>query len=118
MFNEEVHGSHLTQAHTLRRLRSGAPLMGPQYDELPAAMYANRCSEASWMMLRTIPILQLGPRAFGDEWARKWHILDDSFREMVLSLERLGKPIARAIVVLVDTKLAFNPDWFYQERSG
>jgi len=119
LFHREVHGSNLTRAAEFNGwLRGQSPLtIGPTFNETSFAMYMNRVGEIGWMLLRVLPFLQLEPGAFGAEWARKWGILDESFRFYVESLDRLGKPIGRALAALVDVKFAFSPDTAYSERT-
>jgi len=42
-------------------------------------------------------------------------VLDDSFRYDVESLGEMGKPIAYAIIALLDAKFSFSPDSSYDE---
>jgi hypothetical protein len=77
------------------------------------AMYVNRVAEVAWMVLRTYPLLQLAPGSFGQEWHRKWDILDDSFRVYVGALARLGKKVADAVIALIDSKFDFSPGTTY-----
>jgi len=118
LFHFEVHGSALTMASEGRGwLRGEQPLsIGPVFEEMAAATYMDRAGEIGWMLLRTLPFLQPSPRAFGEDWAHRWAVLDESFRFYVLSLDKLGKLIARAIVALVDAKFALSPDASYAER--
>jgi len=119
LFHYQVHGSSLTIAFEgIGWLRGQEGLsIGPAFNETAAATYMNRTGEVGWMLLRTLPFLQPKPRAFGEDWARKWAVLDESFRVCVLSLDKLGKPIARAIVAFVDARFAFSPDTAYGERA-
>lgn len=115
-FHEEVHGSRLTFTQDIDWLRGKQPLsLGPVPHEMPIAMYLNRASEIGWLLLRTIPFLQLEPGAFGEEWREKWTVLDDSFRIMIEGLEKMGKKIAQAISVLINVKFTFPEDLHYHE---
>jgi hypothetical protein len=119
LFHYEVHGALLTTVTEGKDWLEGrAPLsIGPVFNETAAAMYMNRTDEIGWMLVRTLPFLQLKPRAFGEDWAQKWAVLDESFRWSVLSLDKLGKPIARAMVALLDAKFSFSADTAYAERA-
>jgi hypothetical protein len=116
LFHLEVHGSQLTRTRAFGELQDQRRLsIGPTFDDLSSAMYMNRCCEVLWMLLRTLPFLQCESHAFGDEWANKWRVLDDSFRYDVESLGEMGKPIAYAIIALLDAKFSFSPDSSYDE---
>jgi hypothetical protein len=111
LFNFEVHGSVLTMNRVFEQMQQqGGFTPWPAQDEPQETMYMNRAAEVGWMLLRTLPMLQLTPQAFGSEWARRWGVLDESFRYTVEALGRLGKPIGYAVVELVDTKFPFTPD--------
>lgn len=118
LFHSEVHGSQLTLTLAFDELQKHRRVsIGPTFDDDASAMYVNRCHEVSWMLLRTLPFLQCESRAFPDEWAAKWRMLDESFRFMVEALGQMGKPIAQAIVTLVDTRFPFSPHTFYREPT-
>ena len=87
--------------------------LGPLPEEKTIGMYMNRNNEISWIILRTLPFLQLEPRAFGKEWARKWHVLDDSFGITIEELGNINKKIAWAVIALVDRKFRFTPEETY-----
>ncbi len=117
MFHEEVHGSRYT--FTIEGgdwLKGKSPItVGPLPNERAIIMYLNRSNEIGWMLLRTLPVLQLKQEAFGDEWSKKWYLLDESFRYFIESLGATGKKIGYAILRLVDTKFKFNPTYAYKE---
>jgi hypothetical protein len=97
-------------------LRGKQPLsLGPVPHEMPVATYINRASEIGWLVLRTFPFLQFEPRAFGKEWREKWMVLDDSFRIMIESLEKMGKKIGQAIAVFANAKFTFSEGLHYHE---
>jgi hypothetical protein len=115
LFHLEVHGSRLTRASEFHEWFTGRnPLpLAPALREQSLAVFANRFVEVSWMVLRCLPLLQLASGAFGEEWAHRWTVLDDSFRHDAEDLWRMGKPIEGAIIHMIDTKLAFTPRDFY-----
>ena len=121
MFHEEVHGSLFTYIEDLRvlfrekRLPSFAP--EPHRENFDISMFINRAIEIGWMLLRSMPFLQLEARAFGKEWVEKWQLLDAAFRLQEEGLGELGKPIAYSFIRLMDAKFAFTPDTAYVERS-
>lgn len=117
MFHEEVHGSRFTFAiEGGDWLRGKSPITtGPLPNTTAIAMYLNRSNEIGWMLLRTLPVLQLKPNALGDEWSSKWHVLDDSFRYSITSFAKMGKKIGHAILKLIDSKFNFNPTYVYKE---
>lgn len=113
LFDLEVHGSRLSKIETMHWLEGKSSLaFVPRFNEKALAMFMNRINEISWMLLRILPSLQPGPLTFGDGWAAKWKVLDESFKEAVASLGiELGKKIAPAIIELVETKFTFEPDY-------
>ncbi len=66
----------------------------PEYNEDLASFYTNSCMFIAWIVLRTLPFLQV-----------KYKILDESFREMI---EGFPKPLGRAMEELVEKKFTFN----------
>lgn len=116
LFNSEVHGARLSFArHGSRWRRGEAPLpIGPTFNEDDlAAMYLNRAGEVSWMLLRTFPLLQLNPAAFGGSWPVKWEVLNDSFRFYVRAL---AKPVVDAVEAFVEARFSFSPTTDSYER--
>ncbi|GBE17319.1 hypothetical protein BMS3Abin15_01160 [bacterium BMS3Abin15] len=118
MFHDEVHGSRFTLA-----IEGGDWLLGksnitigPSPNTKAIAMYLNISNEIGWMILRTLPVLQINHNALGDDWSKKWHILDESFRHSIKSLGEMGKKIAHVIIKLIDAKFNFNPDYVYKEK--
>lgn len=115
LFDMEVHGSRLSKTETMSWLKQNNSLpFVPRYNELALSMFMNRINEISWMLLllRILPSLQPGPLSFGDGWAKKWTVLDESFKAAVESLgTELGKKIAPAIIELVETKFPFKPEY-------
>ncbi len=112
MFHREVHGSQVTMAVEGRRWMEGKgplPIL-PSRRPKSGIMYVNRSSEIGWMLLRTLPFLQLKEEAFGLGWAHRWTVLDESFRYMVAALDEIGKEIGGAIIHLVDSKFPFTPE--------
>lgn len=119
MFNQQVHGSRFTFfVEGSEWLKGEKPIsLAPSPKESSIAMYINRSNETCWMLLRTLPFLQLKYKNFGDEWAEKWKVLDASFRYTIEGLGSLGKKIADAIIALVDMKFSFTPELFYIKRD-
>jgi len=117
--NEELHQGTLAIFNDLRiiaeeqRLPSVAP--EPHRDELDIASYINRASETEWMVLRLLPYLQLAPRAFGENWAVRWGLLDTGYRGLV---ESLGKPVSRSFTRMIDAKFAFDPYTCYRVEGA
>ena len=118
-FDHEVHGARNSSAIELEEWRKGnAPCpIAPVPNDLSMGFYMNRCGEVGWMLLRTLPILQLGPCGFGSAWAERWHILDDSFRFFVNSLNLAKSPLGPAMIMFVDCKFPFTPDACYVESA-
>ena len=115
LFHEEVHGSRFSY------FMEGGPWLkgekslsiGPIPNNPSVGMYMNRSNEIDWMIFRTLPFLQLSSGAFGEKWAMKWHILDESFRSAIEDLGHMNKKIAWAVIALVDRKFRFTPEETY-----
>jgi hypothetical protein len=119
MFDVEVHGSRATAIEIEAAFGKKAGFetaLTPHPDKRWIAMYLNRSEEAAWMWLRLMPVLQPVPGAFGQEWADRWRILDESIRFQVDgNLVQLGKRIGPAFMELMDRKFAFDPAFAYVE---
>jgi hypothetical protein len=117
-FNEEVHGSKLSYFSDGGEWIMGKRQLsiGPVPVERANAMYMNRSSEIGWLITRIFPLLQLEPLCFGNTWANKLSILDDSFRIMIMGLENLKKKIATAFMTFVDKKFSFTANSHYVEK--
>lgn len=117
LFHEEVHGSRFSY------FMEGGPWLkgektlslGPIPNNPSVGMYMNRSSEIDWMIFRTLPFLQLSSGAFGEEWARKWRILDESFKTAIEELGHMKKKIAWAIIEVVNRKFNFSLESVYFE---
>lgn len=77
----------------------------------------NRASEIGWMIARTLPFLQRPDLPFDDTWKQQWQVLDESFAQMVVALDTLGKKIAKVFEAMVHAKFPFGPDMHYVERG-
>src|SRR6478672_4766871 len=42
-----------------------------------AAMFINRSNELNWMILRLIPCMRRKELVWGDEWTKKWDLLEE-----------------------------------------
>ena len=120
LFNEEVHGSRLTFMSEFDDLIKGkGPVsIGPTPKINPMAMYMNRASEIGWLFTRLLPFLQPVKMAFGESWATRQKILDDSFRFMVEGLSKLGKDFIEAFIYFVDSNFCFYDTLYYSEADG
>jgi hypothetical protein len=119
MFNLQVHGARLTQYKAADALRDKSKpfVLAPQPHVDEDAVYMNRFSEVAWMSNRCLLFLQLKELPFADDWLRRWQIMDESIRYMVLGLDSLGKKIAKAFESMIDTKFPFNRETVYIERE-
>jgi len=119
LFNYQVHGSRFTFVQASAWLADPTKTfsIGPLPNEENVALYMNRFSEISWMIHRTMIYLQRGDAPFDAEWIRKWEILDESTRTMILGLDHLGKKIAKVFEAMIDAKFPFGPSTVYIERS-
>jgi len=73
LFHLEVHGGRITSVFEDEGWVKGLeplPIL-PKPDMFSLANYMNRFSEVCWMVLRTLPLLQLNPHDFGADWAEK-----------------------------------------------
>ncbi len=111
-FHVEVHGLRITSAFEDHAWMEGRELLSscPKPNKDTMAMYMNRFCEVCWMLLRTLPLLQLDAQSFGQKWTHKWRVLDDSFYFVVEDLKTQGKKIAEAIIELMKSKFAFPPN--------
>lgn len=119
LFNYQVHGSRFTFVQASEWLIDPTKpfSIGPLPNERDLALYMNRFSEISWMIHRALTFLQRADAPFDAEWIRKWEILDESTRTMILGLDQIGKKIARVFEAMIDTKFPFGPSTVYVERS-
>jgi hypothetical protein len=77
----------------------------PTYNEKPLSMCMNFSLFNGWLVLRTLPLLQIEANEFSITWQKKYIILDESFAEAISSFpKRLG----RSVEELVDKKFNFN----------
>ena len=119
LFNEEVHGSKFSFFTEVRDwIEKKSLTIGPSPTESSMAMYMNRACEIGWLLVRLLPYLQIEKNAFGDSWAEKHYVLDDSFRYMQMGLSKKGKKIGDAFIKFVDEKFSFNHPFFYFEADG
>ena len=108
IFHQQVHASLHTYAD------EGWPWVseGGQLSALPApstqavAMFMNRSTEVCWLLLRTLPLLQLEPAAFGPDWAHQWRLLDSYFGRMA----NIDRSVAQAVCQLVATQFVVSPE--------
>jgi hypothetical protein len=63
-------------------------------DPIAASMFLNRSTESNWMILRLLPYMRKQETVGNEDWAKKWKILDESFRFMTDGLAGLRKKIA------------------------
>ena len=117
LFNEEVHGSKFTLAEVGMEWMKGAGALHlePMPIESGMAMYMTHASEVGWLLTRTLPFLQPEVNAFGEDWKSKYDVLDESFRFMIQSLQKLGKEIATSFIYFVDNKFSFPVGLHYSE---
>jgi len=118
-FNLEVHGSLLTFASEFGDWMKniGQLSIPPVPIERSIASYTCRAIEVFWMVHRTLPFIQLTPNCLGSDWAEKWMVLDESFRQHQTALFEGGVKIAKSFEVFIDRKFPFNPATIYVERD-
>jgi hypothetical protein len=119
-FHREVHGSRLAFIQELSNLLENRmpPNLGPSPNEMSAAMYMNRLTEISWILLRLLRYLQPNRLAFDTKWRIRQALLDDSFRVMVEEFAKSGKKVGDAFLQFIDCKCQFDDELFYFEADG
>jgi len=118
LFHLEVHGSTLTRASVVKQIKQHKAFsVWPLPEPDSAAMYMCRAGEVGWMLMRTLPLLQVRAGAFGDEWSHKWTVLDESFRYDAELFGKTGKQIAYAVMALLDKKFPFTPNTCYAAEA-
>jgi hypothetical protein len=119
LFNAEVHMSLHSFVHEgLRPYRATGELnIGPNQSQLALEMYMNRSLEVSWALLKVLPIVQYRSFSHGDEWCRKWHLLDYNLKIAVESVADQATDIVPSLLQWFQIKLPFNPSWSYLGRS-
>jgi hypothetical protein len=118
MFNRQVHGFRFSSLSSGSKwlYKAGEDFsLGPLPDIDAAAMFMNRSDEIAWCTHRILPLLQVESGSFGDDWGEKWNILDDSFRQAVVSLAEMGKKLSPAFLEFIDAKFPFSPRDFHKE---
>ena len=116
MFNVETHRGLVTLFTALDdALKGKLDVVGPSLEEKNDAMFVNRSNELNWMILRLIPCIRRKELVWGDEWAKKWDLLEESFRMMNEGFADLGKKIPLAHLEMIEMKFKFGPDRYYVE---
>jgi hypothetical protein len=112
LFDRETHGSHLSAARAMLAWATGDSLLAvvSPDDETLSAMYMNRFHEACWLYHRLLPNLQFDKMGFGDSWAERWQVLDESFWQMELGLAGMNKKIGDTFIKFTDVKFPFDPN--------
>ncbi len=110
VLQEILHGAvHKSKLNLYRlfgpwvRGKQGMPIY-PTYDKDAASLYMNPSQGIGWMVIRTLPLLQIEPGEFPDPWQGKWQVLDDSFKVMVGAYP---KRMGRSFEEVVATKFTF-----------
>jgi hypothetical protein len=116
LFNIETHRGLFTLFTTLDdALKGKLDVVGPSPEEKNEAMFVNRSNELNWMILRLIPCIRRKEIIWGDEWAKKWELLEESFRMMNEGFAGLGKKIPLAHLEMIEMKFKFGSDHYYIE---
>lgn len=116
LFNVETHRGLFTLFNTLdNALKGKLDVVGPSPDEKNDAMFINRSNELNWMILRLIPCIRRSEVIWGDEWTKKWDLLEESFRMMNEGFVDLGKKIPLAHLEMIEMKFKFGSDHYYIE---
>ena len=116
LFNTETHRGLFTLFNTLDdALKGKLDVVGPSPEEKNDAMFINRSNELNWMILRLIPCIRRKEIIWGDEWTKKWDLLEESFRMMNEGFAGLGKKIPLAHLEMIEMKFKFGTDHYYIE---
>ena len=116
LFNIETHRGLFTLFNTLDdALKGKLDVVGPSPEEKNDAMFINRSNELNWMILRLIPCIRRKEIIWGDEWTKKWDLLEESFRMMTEGFAGLGKKIPLAHLEMIEMKFKFGTDHYYIE---
>jgi hypothetical protein len=115
LFDYEVHFSILSLAidHDFRVKVSKSPRAEPLRAVQADAHFMNRYLEISWCLLRTLPVLQPSPSAFGEDWASKWSLLNEQLGYCVREVSEGGKKAIGSFVTWVESQFGFSPSWCY-----
>jgi hypothetical protein len=76
----------------------------PEYTEELVRFYVIFSTYIAWMVVRTLPLLQLRDREFSEEWHTKYQVLDGFLQELVADFKG---SLERPIKEFVFTKLTF-----------
>jgi hypothetical protein len=116
MFNWEAHRGLYTLFQASTKLYETQEVtFVAEPDEANDAMYVNRSNETNWMILRLLPYMRRADTPDNADWTRQWKVLDESFRQMIESLGKLGKKIADAFIEMMESKFKFDPSAHYSD---
>jgi len=106
VLDSEVHGSQISGTEGEAFIRGGPlPIVPmPTRDSVLACLTVTLT--ASHYLVRTLPVLQLEPGAFGAAWVERWRVMD---RVLAWALET-ERASSAATKELTDKKLAFDPE--------
>lgn len=76
----------------------------PTYNENWASGYMNISQFFAWMLVRSLPFLQVRPSEFGEEWKRKYEVLDGVSSVAHEGLHEMGKQIGGSIKTFMEKK--------------
>jgi hypothetical protein len=101
-----VHKSKLNLVlHYTAWLRGERPMpIYPTYNEQWASGCMNVSLFFAWMLVRSLPFLQIHPSEFGDEWKRKYDVLDGALATAHDGLQDIGKRVGASIKTFMDRK--------------
>ena len=105
----EVHRSSNEFLCQVFEFAQGTPVpIFPAYDEDRVTQFTNSSIFLAFLTVRTLPLLQLAAREFGDSWSSRYRVLDDSLAFVV---QDFPKSLGRAIEELATRHFSFNlPD--------
>lgn len=106
VLHSEVHGSLLTGTEGDAFMRGGPLPIFPSPTPESVIACLSLLLTAAHYLVRTLPVLQLDPAAFGAEWVERWRVMD-RILSWALASER---PISAATNELTEKKLAFDPE--------
>lgn len=112
MFHAEVHGSRVSFAMEAESWLSGTgplPIYPDPEKENAIGIYMNRFKEVGWMFVRLFPFLQSQQLEFGEAWAKKWEVLDTSFREAIENRSGGSQGPGAPFIEFIDSKFRYSP---------
>lgn len=110
LYDMEVHGGRLSMTDAIAFMKMEGPLrVVPHFVPQTFALYMNRFVEVAWLVHRLLPAVQPPDAPMPDDWAHRWHVVDESFELGVRALyEDSGRKVGQEYPKFVAAKFPFN----------